>query len=293
MTPHPLLAALNGRDVLLMGVVNVTPDSFSDGGRFLDLDAAVSHGRRLAGEGAHVVDVGGESTRPGAEPVDVQEELRRVVPVVRALADDGIHVSIDTRRAEVADAAIAAGAVLLNDVTGLRDPSMRAVAAAAGVPAVTMHMSVPDPTVMQQHTDYADVVAEVFDFLDAQARLALDEGIPEVLIDPGIGFGKTTEQNLELLRHLDRFVASGRPVLVGASRKRFIGDLTGTDEPVDRLGGTLAVHLFAARQGVRVLRVHDVAPHRQALTMWRHLAVGTGPTARPDEMVPGRGLEPL
>lgn len=297
MTGRPrfddLLALLRGHEVLLMGVLNVTPDSFSDGGRFLELDRAVAHGRRMVTEGAHLVDVGGESTRPGAAAVDVDEELRRVVPVVRALADDGVAVSIDTRRAEVADAAIAAGAVLVNDVTGLRDRAMRAVVAAAEVPAVLMHMSVPDPAVMQQHTDYADVVRDVVAFLAAQAALALDEGVPAVVLDPGIGFGKTVEQNLTLLSHLDRLAALGHPVLVGASRKRFIGALTGADDPAERLGGTIAAHLVAVERGARILRVHDVAAHRQALQLWRALAAGTGRVARPDGTVPGRGLEPL
>jgi dihydropteroate synthase len=271
MTPDRFLAALGGHEVLLMGVLNVTPDSFSDGGRYYDLSDAVAHGLRLAAEGADVVDVGGESTRPGADPVPAQEELRRVLPVVRDLAAAGIAVSIDTRHAEVADAAVDAGAVLVNDVSGLRDPAMRAVAARHQVPAVVMHMSVPDPAVMQDFTDYDDVVSEVVAFLRAQAELALAEGVPSVVLDPGIGFGKSVAQNVELIRRLDELVAVGHPVLVGASRKRFIGVLTATEQAHERLGGSLAAHLASVARGARLVRAHDVAAHRQALTMWQHL----------------------
>jgi dihydropteroate synthase len=256
--------------VLLMGVVNVTPDSFSDGGRYYHLDAAVAHGLRLVAEGADIVDVGGESTRPGAEPVPADEEIRRVVPVVRDLRSAGVAVSIDTRHAAVAEAAVAAGACLVNDVSGLRDPAMRAVAARYDVPAVAMHMPVDDPATMQQHTDYVDVVADVVGFLRDHAALALTEGVPLVIVDPGIGFGKTVEQNLELIRRLDELVALGHPVLLGASRKRFIGVLTGVEEPEQRVAGTLAVHLAGVQRGARIVRAHDVAAHRQALTMWGH-----------------------
>lgn len=272
MNPDQFLAALTGsNEVLLMGVVNVTPDSFSDGGRYLELDIAVAHALRLVQEGADIVDIGGESTRPGALPVGLEEELRRVVPVVRDLAAAGVAVSIDTRHALVAAAAVAAGACLVNDVSGLRDPDMRAVAARHGVPAVAMHMPVDDPETMQHHTDYVDVVDDVVAFLREHAALALAEGVPTVIIDPGIGFGKTVEQNLALVRRLNELVALGHPVLVGASRKRFIGVLTGVEQPEDRVAGTLAVHLAAAQQGVRLIRAHDVAAHRQALTMWRHV----------------------
>jgi dihydropteroate synthase len=257
--------------VLLMGVVNVTPDSFSDGGRYYHLDAAVAHGLRLVAEGADIVDVGGESTRPGAEPVPADEEIRRVVPVVRDLRSAGVAVSIDTRHAAVAEAAVAAGACLVNDVSGLRDPAMRAVAARYDVPAVAMHMPVDDPATMQQHTDYVDVVADVVGFLRDHAALALTEGVPLVIVDPGIGFGKTVEQNLELIRRLDELVALGHPVLLGASRKRFIGVLTGVEEPEQRVAGTLAVHLAGVQRGARIVRAHDVAAHREALTMWGHL----------------------
>lgn len=280
MTPADLIHLLAHDRVLLMGVVNVTPDSFSDGGRFFDHGAAVAHGLQLVAEGADIVDVGGESTRPGAEPVGVEEELRRVVPVVRELAAAGVAVSIDTRHADVAEEAIVAGAVLVNDITGLREGAMRAVAARHGVAAVAMHMSVADPAVMQQHTTYSDVVNEVVAFLAAHATIAMMEGVPAVIVDPGIGFGKTPQQNAELLRRVNEIVALGHPVLVGASRKSFIGTLAGGVAAVDRLPGTLAAHLSAVTGGARLVRVHDVAAHRQALEVWRHV-------------VPGRGLEPL
>lgn len=271
MNPDQFRTALAGDVVLLMGVVNVTPDSFSDGGLFYELDAAVAHGLRLADEGADIVDVGGESTRPGAAPVPPEEELRRVLPVVRDLTSAGIAVSIDTRHALVADAAVAAGACVVNDVSGLRDPAMRAVAARHDVPAVAMHMPVDDPAVMQQHTDYADVVVEVVSFLRDHAALAMAEGVPTVILDPGIGFGKTVEQNVQLIRRLDELVALGHPVLLGASRKRFIGVLGGAERPEDRVAGTLAVHLAGVQRGARIVRAHDVAAHRQALALWRHV----------------------
>ena len=271
MNPDQFLTALAGEGVLLMGVVNVTPDSFSDGGLYYQLDLAIARGRRLAEEGADIVDVGGESTRPGAEPVGFEEEIRRVLPVVRDLAAAGVAVSIDTRHAAVAEAAVSAGACVVNDVSGLRDPAMRAVAARHGVPAVAMHMPVDDPAVMQHHTEYVDVVDDVVAFLSDHAALALADGVPSVILDPGIGFGKTIEQNLELLRRLDELVALGHPVLVGASRKRFIGVLAGVERPEDRVAGTIAVHLASVERGARLLRAHDVAAHRQALTMWRHV----------------------
>ncbi len=271
MNPDQFLAALAGDGVLLMGVVNVTPDSFSDGGRYYEIDSAVAHGLRLVQEGADIVDVGGESTRPGASPVSVEEEIRRVLPVVRDLCSAGVAVSIDTRHALVAEAAVTAGACVVNDVSGLRDPAMRSVAARHGVPAVAMHMPVADPAVMQQHTEYVDVVGEVVAFLRDHAALALAEGVPTVILDPGIGFGKTVEQNVELVRRLDELVALGHPVLLGASRKRFIGVLTGVERAEDRVAGSVAVHLAGVQRGARIIRAHDVAAHRQALTMWRHV----------------------
>ncbi|MGH9264152.1 MAG: dihydropteroate synthase [Acidimicrobiales bacterium] len=238
---------------LVMGVLNVTPDSFSDGGRWLDAGAAVAHGLRMVEEGADVVDVGGESTRPGAEPVPLDEELRRVLPVVEALAPH-IRVSIDTRKAEVAEAALAAGATLVNDVSATLAPV--AAAAGPGVGWVAMHMQ-GDPRTMQDHPTYGDVVAEVTGFLVERAAAA---HVDEVWIDPGIGFGKTVEHNLALLAHLDTLVATGYPVVVGTSRKGFLGRLTGGAEADDRVEASVATAAWAMAQGVAMVRVHDVRP---------------------------------
>jgi dihydropteroate synthase len=254
--------------VLLMGIVNVTPDSFSDGGRFLAVNDAVEHVARLVAEGADIVDIGGESTRPGAQPVSIDDELNRILPVVERASGLGVPISVDTRHAAVAEAAIDAGAVMINDISGLRDRAMRAVAVCHQVPVVVMHMPHDDPATMQLHTDYVDVVDAVRTFLRHQTARALTDGVPQIVVDPGIGFGKTTAQSLELVRRLDEIVALGHPVLVGASRKGFIGQLTSIDDPADRLAGTLAVHLAAVRRGASLLRVHDVAAHRQALDMW-------------------------
>lgn len=234
-----------------MGVLNVTPDSFSDGGRWLDAGAAVAHGLRMVEEGADVIDVGGESTRPGAEPVDAEEELRRVLPVVTALARH-TRVSIDTRKAEVAEAALAAGASLLNDVSATLAP----VAQAAGAGWVAMHMQ-GQPATMQQDPTYEDVVGEVRAFLVERAEAA---GLDEVWIDPGIGFGKTMEHNLALLAHLDALVATGYPVVVGTSRKAFLGRLTGGAPPDDRVEASVATAAWALSRGASMVRVHDVAP---------------------------------
>ncbi len=234
-----------------MGVLNVTPDSFSDGGRWLDAGAAVAHGLRMVCEGADEIDVGGESTRPGAEPVAADEELRRVLPVVEALAPH-VRVSIDTRKAEVAGAALAAGATLVNDVSASLGP----VAKAAGAGWVAMHMQ-GDPRTMQQAPAYDDVVAEVTAFLVGRAVAA---GVDEVWIDPGIGFGKTMEHNLALLAHLDVLVATGFPVVVGASRKSFLGRLTGNAPAEDRVEASVATAAWALARGAGMVRVHDVAP---------------------------------
>jgi dihydropteroate synthase len=241
-----------------MGVLNVTPDSFSDGGRWLDPDAAAAHGLALAAEGADVVDVGGESTRPGAAEVPVDEELRRVVPVIGALAPH-VRVSVDTRKAEVAEAALAAGATIVNDVSA----TLHEVAAAHGAGWVAMHMR-GTPATMQQHAVYDDVVAEVREFLVQRADKATAAGVGEVWIDPGLGFAKTAEHNLSLLRRLDELVATGIPVLVGASRKSFIGRLTGDAAVDDRLEGSLAAAVWAIDKGVAMVRVHDVRPTVQA-----------------------------
>jgi dihydropteroate synthase len=257
-------------DFLLMGVVNVTPDSFSDGGRFLEPSAAVPHGVRLAAEGAAILDIGGESTRPGAEPVGPEEELRRVVPVVEGLAaaGTGSQLSIDTSKAGVARAAIDAGATYVNDVTAFRaDPAIAGLVAERDVECCLMHM-LGEPRTMQEDPRYDDVVSDVKAFLEQRLAFAVAEGVPEerVTLDPGIGFGKTLEQNLELLRRLEEIVAIGRPVMVGTSRKSFLGKLTGR-EVDDRLAGTIATNVLAYARGATVFRVHDVAPVRDALTV--------------------------
>ena len=242
-----------------MGVLNVTPDSFSDGGSWLDADAAVAHGLDMAAAGADVVDVGGESTRPGAEPVPEAEELRRVLPVVEALAPH-VRVSVDTRKAAVAERAIAAGATLLNDVSA----SLHEVAAAGGVGWVAMHMQ-GAPATMQQAPAYSDVVTEVRDFLVARADAAERAGVDEVWIDPGIGFGKTVAHNLSLLKHLRVLADTGHPVLVGTSRKSFLGALAGGAAADDRLEGSLATSTWAVIEGASMVRVHDVGPAVEAV----------------------------
>jgi dihydropteroate synthase len=252
-----------------MGVLNVTPDSFSDGGEFLDPAAAVAHAERMSAEGADVVDVGGESTRPGAEPVPESDELRRVMPVIEQLAArGGIPVSIDTSKAAVARAATAAGAVLVNDVTALRgDPGMAAAVAESGADVCLMHMR-GEPRTMQQDPRYGDVVSEVSAFLEERLAFAVARGVPEerVWLDPGIGFGKTLDHNLELLRRLDELVALGRPVVVGVSRKSFLGTLTGRPQP-ERVPGGTAANVLAFQRGAHMFRVHDVRDTRDALTV--------------------------
>jgi dihydropteroate synthase len=243
-----------------MGVLNVTPDSFSDGGRYVDVDAAVEHGLAMWSEGAAYVDVGGESTRPGAAPVATDEELSRVAPVIAALVAAGVPVSVDTRHAAVAEGAIAAGASMLNDVGA----SLHGVAAAGGVPWIAMHMR-GEPGTMQDDPAYTDVVGEVRSFLCERAEAGLAAGVAEVWIDPGIGFGKSLDHNLSLLRHLDVLVATGHPVLIGTSRKRFLGALTGGALADDRLEATLATCTWAAATGVKMVRVHDVAPAVEAM----------------------------
>ena len=254
-----------------MGIVNVTPDSFSDGGLFCDPERAVFHARQLAADGADWLDVGGESTRPGAEPVDLAEELERVMPVVHALAcqdGPGVPVSIDTMNAEVARQAIEAGAAMVNDVTALRgDPEMASVCADSEASVCLMHM-LGEPRTMQESPHYDDVVSEVRDFLAERLSFAVDAGIDEdrILLDPGIGFGKTLEHNLALLRGLPEIVALGRLVLVGPSRKRFIGELSGA-EVGERTPGTIAACIASAAGGAAIVRVHEVASVRQALTV--------------------------
>ena len=251
-----------------MGVVNVTPDSFSDGGLYLDPEAAIAHGRELIEDGAEILDIGGESTRPGAQPVDEAEELARVVPVVEGLAGLDAEISIDTSKAAVAAAALGAGAGIVNDVTALRgDPEMASVCAEGGATVVLMHM-LGDPRTMQDDPRYEDVVDDVKAFLGERLEAAVAVGIAEgrVWLDPGIGFGKTAAHNMELLRRLGELRALGRPLVVGTSRKSFIGKVDGSAAG-DRLGGTIASSVIAATEGAEVLRVHDVAEVRQALAV--------------------------
>ncbi len=257
---------LEGPGPFLMGVVNVTPDSFSDGGRFLDPGAAVARAERLAAEGADLIDLGGESTRPGAAPVDAAEERRRVVPVIERLRAAGFRlpISVDTCKGEGARAALDAGAAMVNDVLGLADPALARAVAAAGVPVVAMHTR-GLPADMAARAVYRDLLAEVAAELRAALRRATDAGIREeqVILDPGIGFAKTPAQSLELLARVGELRALGRPLLVGPSRKRFIGHATGAAVE-DRLPGTLAAVTACVLAGVEVLRVHDVAAARQA-----------------------------
>ena len=250
----------------LMGIVNVTPDSFSDGGLFLDPERAIAHGRRLVAEGADLVDVGGESTRPGAAAVSVEVELERTVPVVSELARAGAEVSIDTSKSEVARAALDAGASIVNDVTALRgDPELAAACAERGCGLVLMHMQ-GSPRTMQDNPTYADVVDDVKAFLAERVALAIDTGVDadRVWIDPGIGFGKTVEHNLKLLRRLGELGDLGQTIVIGTSRKSFLGRLTGR-EVADRIGGSIASNVLALANGADVFRVHDVAQTRAAL----------------------------
>ncbi len=253
----------------LMGVVNVTPDSFSDGGRYLDPAAAIAHGLQLIEDGATLLDIGGESTRPGAQPVSQAQEMARVLPVIEGLAGRGAILSIDTHKPAVARAAVKAGARMWNDVTALGSDAALAAAASLKCDVVLMHMK-GEPRTMQAAPQYEDVVLEVCDFLITRAEAAIAAGVKRdaILIDPGVGFGKTLEHNLSLIAHLDRIVALGFPVVLGVSRKRFIQALDlGAREPTNRLGGSLAAALAGAAAGAAVLRVHDVRETAQALTV--------------------------
>ena len=275
-----------GRSVRLdrprvMGIVNVTPDSFSDGGAHFDAGAAIAHGLALAAEGADILDVGGESTRPGAQAVSVEEELRRTIPVVEALSRQlAIPVGIDTSKPEVMRAAVAAGAGMINDVFALRREGALDAAAALGVPVVLMHMQ-GEPRGMQANPEYDDVVGEVHRFLAERVFAAEMAGIPRtrIVVDPGFGFGKTREHNLQLLAQLQRFTELGVPVLAGLSRKRTIGELTGRDDPRARVHGSVAAHLVAAQRGAMLLRVHDVAATVDALKVWEAVAAVPAPRA--------------
>ena len=252
----------------IMGIVNVTPDSLSDGGLYLEPSAAIAHALELDAEGAAILDIGGESTRPRAGPVSSEEELRRVLPVITGVVSAGVgaQISIDTSKAIVAAEALGAGATIVNDVTALRgDPEMGSVVASTGAALCLMHM-LGDPRTMQEDPRYDDVVGEVKAFLEERMDVAIAAGVPEerIILDPGIGFGKTVAHNLELLRRLDELVAIGRPVLIGTSRKSFLGRITGRD--VDhRLAGTIATNVLAYTRGAQIFRVHEVGPIDDAL----------------------------
>ncbi|TGD42384.1 dihydropteroate synthase [Pseudotabrizicola sediminis] len=272
MAPRAGFAGLSMDQPRLMGILNVTPDSFSDGGLFLKPESAMMQARAMAAQ-ADILDVGGESTRPGAVEVSVQEEIARAVPVIAALRAAGIDraVSVDTRKSAVAQAALKAGAGIVNDVTALQfDPDMAALVARAGVPVILMH-SILTPDRMQDAPEYDDVLLDVYDALAARVAAAEAAGIARdrIAIDPGIGFGKTLAHNLALLARLSLFHSLGLPVLLGASRKRFIGTLTGEEDAAKRMPGSIAVALAGVAQGVQMIRVHDVAETRAALTLWQ------------------------
>ncbi|MGC8203883.1 dihydropteroate synthase [Aliiroseovarius sp. PTFE2010] len=261
----------------LMGILNVTPDSFSDGGQFTDLDTTIAHARQMVADGAAILDVGGESTRPGADFVPADEEIARTAPVIQALGKAmSVPVSIDTRKAQVAARAITSGAKIVNDVSALSyDPDMGTACAKAQVPVCLMHAQ-GDPKTMQDAPTYDDVLLDVYDYLAARIALAEEAGInrANICVDPGIGFGKTLAHNLELLSRISLFHSLGCPVLLGASRKRFIGTLTGVKQAASRMPGSVGVALAAASQGVQIIRVHDIPQTYQALTTWRAATVG-------------------
>ena len=266
----------------VMGIVNVTPDSFSDGGAHDSTDAAVAHGLKLVEEGADLLDIGGESTRPGSAPVSLEEELRRVLPVIEQLAArTAVPISIDTFKPEVMRAAVAAGAGMINDIHALRQPGALEAAADTGVPVVLMHMQ-GEPGSMQTDPQYDDVVAEVHRFLVQRLFAAEMAGIAKknLIVDLGFGFGKTLEHNLTLLARSERFIELGVPMLAGLSRKRMLGEITGRDVPADRLAASVAAHVIAVQRGARIVRVHDVAATVDALKLWQ--AVQAVPAVRKD-----------
>jgi dihydropteroate synthase len=262
---------------LVMGILNVTPDSFSDGGEFFDPHVAVEHGLQMVADGAAIIDVGGESTRPGSAPVSAKEQVKRVVPVVEALSkQNDAPISIDTHSFEVAEAALDAGAAIINDITALSDERMGHLAGERKVPVVLMHMR-GTPATMQSEPRYDDVVGEVLDFLLEKAGRAERSGVPRemIFVDPGIGFGKTLEHNLLLLNNIDKFVATGYRVLVGTSRKRFIGTITGREDPAERMYGTAATVALCAAAGVSVVRVHDVCEMVDVVTVSNRICAGS------------------
>ncbi|WP_461470681.1 dihydropteroate synthase [Pararhodobacter sp.] len=280
-TPRPVLPGLPADRPLVMGIVNVTPDSFSDGGTAQSVEAAVERARAMVTAGADILDIGGESTRPGATDVPVEAEIARVAPVIRAIRAAGLvtPISIDTRKAAVAEVALQAGADIVNDVSALGwDARMASVVAEAGVPVCLMHAQ-GTPQTMQRDPQYGDVLTEVYDYLARRMDWAVKQGIDpaRLIADPGIGFGKTQAHNLTLLQGLSAFHALGAPILLGASRKRFIGTISGVEVADRRVAGSVAVALFAASQGAQILRVHDVAETVQALALWRALTSLGGP----------------
>ncbi len=253
--------------VRVMGVLNATPDSFSDGGAFLDPAAALERVARMTEEGADLIDVGGESTRPGSEGVDEAEEIRRILPIIERMStDDGPLVSVDTSKPGVARAALEAGAHVVNDITGLADPAMRAVIAQFGAAALAMHMK-GAPRTMQENPQYGDLMGEVADYLRERVREAERAGVASVLVDPGVGFGKSWNHNLEILRRLHVLRELGRPLVVGVSRKRFIGEITGVEEAGERLVGSKVAEAFAVIGGADVIRTHDVVAAVEAVRM--------------------------
>ncbi|MBI1965577.1 MAG: dihydropteroate synthase [Betaproteobacteria bacterium] len=258
---------------LIMGVVNVTPDSFSDGGMFADAAQAVAHARRLIGEGADIVDVGGESTRPGSAPVPLEDELRRVMPVLEALAGCGVPVSVDTRKPELMRVAVAAGASMVNDINALRAPGAMEAVAVSGAAVCLMHVQ-GDPKTMQDNPTYGDVVREVRDYLAGRVAAAEAAGIARgrIAVDPGFGFGKNLEHNLALLRSLREFKPLGVALMAGLSRKTMLGRITGRD-PQERVHASVAAALLAVQNGAHIVRVHDVAATRDALAVWRAVTI--------------------
>ncbi|MFC3813934.1 dihydropteroate synthase [Lysobacter sp. GCM10012299] len=288
-----LILDCNGRPLVLdrprvMGIVNVTPDSFSDGGAHDTLEAAVAHGLQLAGEGADILDIGGESTRPGADEVSLEEELRRTIPVIERLTrETTLPISIDTSKPEVMRAAVQAGAGMINDVHALRREGALDAAASLRVPVVLMHMQ-GEPRSMQQSPQYDDVVAAVHRFLAERIFAAEMAGISKknIVVDPGFGFGKDTQHNLALLAQLERFAELGVPVLAGLSRKKTIGEITGRTQPRERVHGSVAAHLIAAQRGAKLLRVHDVAATVDALKVWAALSAQKLPRAKAAPSMP-------
>lgn len=276
--PRPRLAGLSLDRPRIMGIVNVTPDSFSDGGSFLAEQAAIDHGLRLAEEGADILDIGGESTRPGSDTVAVHEELRRVMPVIEGLrARTDVAISIDTRKSEVMRRAAAAGVDILNDVSALtHDPAALETAASTGLPVMLMHAQ-GDPKTMNDNPQYSDVVLDVFDFLESRIHACEAAGIPKakLVVDPGIGFGKHLPHNVAVLSAMSLYHGLGVPVLLGASRKKLIGQLCNVEDAKDRVPGSIGAALHSVAQGVQIVRVHDVAATRQALAVWRAADAGS------------------